>query len=83
MSSVVAKRFFNSTRTVKFQTKGFNWFPLNKYPQVSTVAQKKWAPTNGNSFRSFAEYRLQAVNQSPLAVRTKSTSTAQPKTKSA
>lgn len=33
----------------------------------------KWNPTHGNSFRSFAEYRLKVVNQSPLAVRSKST----------
>lgn len=26
----------------------------------------KWKPTDGNSFRSFAEYRLKVVNQSPL-----------------
>lgn len=31
---------------------------------------KKWQPTTGNSFRSFAEYRLKAVNQLPLTIRT-------------
>lgn len=34
------------------------------------ASPKKWQPTTGNSFRSFAEYRLRAVNQSPLKVRT-------------
>lgn len=38
--------------------------------KVSTP--KKWQPTNGNSFRSFAEYRLKVTNQSPLAIKSKS-----------
>lgn len=31
----------------------------------------KWKPTNGHSFRTFAEYRLKAANQSPLALKMK------------
>ncbi|RLV91404.1 hypothetical protein JA1_003901 [Spathaspora sp. JA1] len=31
----------------------------------------KWQPTHGNSFRSFAEYRLKVTNNSPLAIRAK------------
>lgn len=77
--SAVTKRFFSVSRTVSFETRGINWFPMNKYPTDVSIGQKKWAPTNGNSFRSFAEYRLQAVNQSPLAVRSKSTSATAPK----
>ncbi|KAK6463615.1 hypothetical protein DFJ63DRAFT_318679 [Scheffersomyces coipomensis] len=33
--------------------------------------QIKWKPSNGDSFRSFAEYRLKVSNQSPLKVRAK------------
>ncbi|CAK7891481.1 hypothetical protein CAAN1_01S05358 [[Candida] anglica] len=68
----IAKRFISTTRVLKFQKEVPNWFPLNN-PTTTNVAHKKWAPTNGNSFRSFAEYRLKAINQSPLAVRSKAT----------
>lgn len=30
------------------------------------AALGKWRPSKGDSFRLFAEYRLRAVNQSPL-----------------
>lgn len=51
-------------------------FKKESVTQFSNVARaaappKKWQPTNGNSFRSFAEYRLKAVNQSPLKLRSK------------
>jgi len=36
-----------------------------------TPVARKWQPTSGNSFRSFAEYRLKVVQQDPLAVRGK------------
>lgn len=37
----------------------------------AAASPKKWQPTTGDSFRSFAEYRLKVVNQSPLVVRSK------------
>ncbi|EMG48326.1 hypothetical protein G210_1117 [Candida maltosa Xu316] len=37
-------------------------------PTTTTrVVINKWTPSHGNSFRSFAEYRLKVTNQSPLA----------------
>lgn len=71
--SNVYKRFISTARTAHFKAQGINWFPLNKYPNSASASQKKWAPSNGDSFRSFAEYRLKVVNQSPLVVRSKST----------
>ncbi|CAI5759553.1 unnamed protein product [Candida verbasci] len=64
------KRFFTQTVTKSIK------FSIPKQVQPSTTAikqqsQVKWQPTNGNSFRSFAEYRLKVSNQSPLAVRSK------------
>lgn len=41
---------------------------MTSFKHLSTSAVKafKWKPTNGNSFRTFAEYRLKVVQQSPL-----------------
>ncbi|OBA21441.1 hypothetical protein METBIDRAFT_42309 [Metschnikowia bicuspidata var. bicuspidata NRRL YB-4993] len=60
------------TRT--FSTTAFNAFKKESVAQFNNLvkpqpAAKKWQPTAGNSFRSFAEYRLRAVNQSPLKLR--------------
>lgn len=57
-----------------FSTSAFAAFKKESVTQFNNLAKaaavpKKWQPTAGNSFRSFAEYRLRAVNQSPLKVR--------------
>lgn len=59
-----------------FSTSAFAAFKNESVTLFSNVARaaappKKWQPTKGNSFRSFAEYRLKAVNQSPLKLRSK------------
>ncbi|GEQ70389.1 hypothetical protein JCM33374_g4066 [Metschnikowia sp. JCM 33374] len=57
-----------------FSTTAFSAFKKESVTQFNNLvkprpAAKKWQPSAGNSFRSFAEYRLRAVNQSPLKVR--------------
>ncbi|CUM67217.1 uncharacterized protein PRCAT00004910001 [Priceomyces carsonii] len=39
--------------------------------QAKNVRSSKWTPRNGNSFRSFAEYRLKVSQQSPLSVKSR------------
>lgn len=57
-----------------FSTSAVSAFKKESVQQFNNLVKaaaspKKWQPTTGNSFRSFAEYRLKAVNQSPLKVR--------------
>lgn len=57
-----------------FSTSAISAFKKDSVQQFNNVAKaaatpKKWQPTTGNSFRSFAEYRLKAINQSPLKIR--------------
>lgn len=58
----------------RFSTSAISAFKKESVQQFNTLVKasaspKKWQPTTGNSFRSFAEYRLKVVNQSPLKVR--------------
>ncbi|KAF7580189.1 putative signal recognition particle subunit [Clavispora lusitaniae] len=58
----------------RFSTSAASAFKKESVQQFSNLAKasatpKKWQPTAGNSFRSFAEYRLKVVNQSPLKLR--------------
>lgn len=57
-----------------FSTSAVSAFKKESVQQFNNVVKaaaspKKWQPTTGNSFRSFAEYRLKVVNQSPLRIR--------------
>lgn len=69
-----------SATVLRFQKETVNQF--NNIIKASTpaslnatrkaaVTPNKWQPTHGNSFRSFAEYRLKATNVSPLALKFK------------
>ncbi|KAK6199415.1 uncharacterized protein RJT21DRAFT_3214 [Scheffersomyces amazonensis] len=72
-------RSFSTSIIRQFESKSYYAAKLVKPAAVNTGAttkivatpahQLKWNPTDGNSFRSFAEYRLKVSNQSPLAVR--------------
>lgn len=58
----------------KFSTSAVSAFKKESVQQFNNLvkasaAPKKWQPTTGDSFRSFAEYRLKVVNQSPLKIR--------------
>ncbi|KAF8004014.1 hypothetical protein OXX80_002494 [Metschnikowia pulcherrima] len=59
-------RNFSTTAAKAFKKESVTQFSNLIKPRP---AAKKWQPTAGNSFRSFAEYRLRAVNQSPLNLR--------------
>lgn len=57
-----------------FSTSAVSAFKKESVQQFKSISKaaaipKKWQPTPGNSFRTFAEYRLKAVNQSPLNLR--------------
>ena len=57
-----------STASVAFRKNSVTQFSnLDRALAVS----KKWQPTTGNSFRSFAEYRIKVVKQLPFTVRSK------------
>ncbi|KAK6459379.1 uncharacterized protein RJT20DRAFT_124603 [Scheffersomyces xylosifermentans] len=70
------RRAFSSINRLQFQKETAAQF-IKSTKTASSAATPvaaarngtKWQPTNGNSFRSFAEYRLKITNQSPLAVR--------------
>ncbi|KAG7666253.1 uncharacterized protein J8A68_000206 [[Candida] subhashii] len=70
------QRFFSTSAKRCFQKDTITSFMKPSIPKQASHKMKatqaspsKWNPTNGNSFRSFAEYRLKATNQSPLGVR--------------
>lgn len=57
-----------------FSTSAVSAFKKDSVQQFKRLSEaaavpKKWQPTPGNSFRSFAEYRLKVVNQSPLKLK--------------
>ncbi|KAG8203087.1 hypothetical protein MEM_03632 [Candida albicans L26] len=63
------RTFSQSTRTA-FQKAAIK----KSIPRPTTpgkIIVNKWQPSNGNSFRSFAEYRIKVTNQSPLAIAAK------------
>lgn len=67
-------RAFSTAAKVSFRKESvtqFNNIIKNSSPIAKAAAPKKWTPTNGNSFRSFAEYRLKVTNQLPLNIRFK------------
>ncbi|ODV78998.1 uncharacterized protein CANTADRAFT_6193 [Suhomyces tanzawaensis NRRL Y-17324] len=75
-------RSFSTVRTLRFQKESVSHFiksskTATPASTASVVAEggvapgPRWQPTHGNSFRSFAEYRLRLTNQSPLAIRSK------------
>ena len=74
-SSTIPIIFLAHTTMIRaFSTSAISAFKKESVQQFNNVAKaaavpKKWQPTPGNSFRSFAEYRLRAVNQSPLNLR--------------
>lgn len=63
-------RAFSTSAAAAFKKESVTQFS-NVMKAATTAAPKKWQPSQGNSFRSFAEYRLKAVNQSPLTLRSK------------
>lgn len=63
--AIPAARAFSTTAANAFKKESVTQFS-NLIKTKTKAAPKKWQPTAGNSFRSFAEYRLRAVNQSPL-----------------
>ena len=68
---MIARRFVSTSRTLRFLKEAANLSP--RLAKATSTTPSKWAPSNGNSFRTFAEYRLVVVNQSPLAIRNKAT----------
>lgn len=68
-------KFLHHLMIRRLSTTAIATFKKESVTKFSNLAKalavpKKWQPTAGNSFRSFAEYRLKAVNQLPLTIRT-------------
>lgn len=65
------RAFSQSTKT-SFQKAAIKKsIPRPTTASAAKIIVNKWQPSNGNSFRSFAEYRIKVTNQSPLAIAAK------------
>lgn len=66
--TTVFKRSFQKKSATQFVKTARKDIPANAALLIeSNTTPVRWTPTHGNSFRSFAEYRLRVTNQSPLA----------------
>ncbi|KAG4409626.1 MAG: hypothetical protein M5F18_10710 [Asgard group archaeon] len=61
------RRFLSQTTKSNFQKNAIKKM-IPQQPAARSVVINKWAPSHGNSFRTFAEYRLKVSNVSPLAI---------------
>lgn len=64
------QRSFSTVSKLAFKKESVAQFAKSAPAQSATLSYK-WGPTQGKSFRSFAEYRLKVAQQSPLSVRSK------------
>ncbi|CUM52788.1 uncharacterized protein AC631_03035 [Debaryomyces fabryi] len=67
---MIAARSFSTVSRIAFQKESVAGSAFNAAKNSRNLGLK-WKPTHGNSFRTFAEYRLKAANQSPLAIKLK------------
>ncbi|KAG2731382.1 hypothetical protein G9P44_005798 [Scheffersomyces stipitis] len=68
------RRTLTSLSALRFQKESAVQFIKSSSTKTVTVPSSinpvsKWQPTHGNSFRSFAEYRVKIVNLSPLEIK--------------
>lgn len=62
------RRFLSQTTKSSFQKNAIKKMIPQQQSATRSVVINKWAPSNGNTFRTFAEYRLKVSNVSPLAI---------------
>lgn len=67
---MITTRSFSNVSRIAFHKESVAGSAFNAAKNSRSIGLK-WKPTYGNSFRTFAEYRLKASNQSPLAVKLK------------
>lgn len=67
---MITARSFSTVSRIAFQKESVVGSAFNAAENTRKVGLK-WNATYGNSSRTFAEYRLKACNQSPLAVKLK------------